>query len=82
MDRKILKKVQNRYKNRVKECRLAALIETQAELAKLTGIPRANLNNIENNKNFLSSYYALLIADALGCSISDLYVRKNSDNDE
>ena len=79
MDRKLLKKVRNRYKNRVKQCRLKALVETQADLAKLTGISRSTLNNIENNKIFLSSYYGLIIAEALGCSLSDLYIRKDSD---
>jgi len=80
LDRKLLKNVRNRYKNRVKECRLSALVEKQADLAKLTGISRPTLNNIENNKIFLSSYYAILIAEALSCSISDLYVRKDGDN--
>ena len=77
MDRLLLKKVRKRYKNRVKQCRLKALVETQADLAKLTGISRSTLNNIENNKIFLSSYYGLLIAEALGCSLSDLYERKD-----
>ena len=80
MDRKLLKKVRKRYKNRVKQCRLKALVETQADLARLTGISRSTLNNIENNKIFLSSYYGLLISEALGCSLSDLYERKDGGN--
>ena len=80
LDRMLLKMVRNRYKNRVKQCRLKALVETQADLAKLTGISRSTLNNIENNKIFLSSYYGLLIAEALGCSLSDLYERKDGGN--
>ena len=80
MDRKLLKKVRKRYKNRVKQCRLRALVETQADLSKLTGISRPTINNIENNKTFLSSYYGLIIAEALGCSLSDLYERKDGGN--
>lgn len=82
MKRKLLKKVKARYENRVKIYRLKALIDKQAELARLTGIPRSTLNNIENNKIFLSSYYALLISEALGCSISDLYLKKDGGNIE
>ena len=77
MERKLVNKVRRKYFNRVRQCRLKALVETQVDLARLTGIPRTTLNNIENNKTFLSSYYGLLIAEALGCSISDLYQRKD-----
>jgi len=77
LERKLVKRVKESYRNRVRQCRLKALIRTQAELARLTGIPRGNINNIENDRLFLSSYYALLIAEVLGCSVSDLYQRKD-----
>lgn len=71
--RHIQDSVTRRYRNRVRECRLMAMVEDQEDLAKLTGISRTTLSAIENNRLFLSAPYALLIAEALGCDLGELY---------
>ena len=76
--RKLLMKVANEYRNRVRECRLQAMIAKQEDLAKLTGISRSTINALENNRLFLSSTYALLIAEALKCKVDELYERRNA----
>lgn len=77
--RKLLLKVSEQYRNRVRECRLRALVATQEDLSKKTGISRSTINALENNRLFLSSQYALLIAEVLNCKLDDLYERKNTD---
>lgn len=67
--------VMRRYRNRVRECRLRALIAKQEELVRRTGIHRTIISLLENNHRFLSAPYALLIAEALGCRLDDLYER-------
>ena len=74
--RKLMARVSRQYRNRVRECRLRAMVATQEELASLTGIPRTTLSALENNRLFLSSGYALLIAQALGCKLDDLYEKR------
>ena len=64
------------YRNHVLECRLRALVRTQQELARRTGINRTTISALERNRIFLSSYHALVIAEALGCSLDDLYGRR------
>jgi len=76
--RKILAKVAKRYHNRVRECRLRAMVAKQEDLAKMTGISRSTINALENNRLFLSSPYALLIAEALGCALDELYGKRNA----
>ncbi|MBU1023679.1 helix-turn-helix domain-containing protein [bacterium] len=66
------------YRNRVRECRLSALIPSQEELATRTGINRATICALENNRLFLSSRNALIISGVLGCSLDDLYQRRNA----
>lgn len=61
------------YKNKLRKCRLRAMIATQDELAKLTGIDRSTISAIENNRLFLSSPYALIFKEVLGCSLDDLF---------
>ena len=75
--RKILNKVANQYRNRVRDCRLRAMIPKQEDLATMTGISRSTINALENNRLFLSSPYALLIAEALNCRLNDLYEKRN-----
>ena len=75
--RKILSKVANQYRNRVRDCRLRAMIRKQEDLATMTGISRSTINALENNRLFLSSPYALLIAEALNCRLNDLYEKRN-----
>ena len=61
------------YQNRVREMRLKALIASQAELARRTGICRTTICALEHNRIPLSIHYAMLIKKALGCSLDDLY---------
>lgn len=60
-------------RNRVRECRLQAMIASQAELARRTGICRTTICALENNRKLLSISYAMLIRGAIGCSLDDLY---------
>ena len=60
-------------RNRVRECRLRALIVSQAELARLTGMCRTTICALENNRIPLSISHAILIKRATGCSLDDLY---------
>ena len=71
--RKLLTKIGRHYRNRVRECRLLAMVPTEQELARRTGISRNTISAIENNRLFLSSPYALLLTEALGCRLDDLY---------
>jgi len=76
--RGLLGRVAKRYRNRVRECRLRAMVAKQEDLASMTGISRSTISALENNRLFLSSPYALLIAEALRCRLDDLYDRQNS----
>jgi len=78
--RKLVSKVHSQYRNRVQHCRLHAGIAKQETLARRTGIPRTTLSALETNRLFLSSSYALLIRDELGCSLDDLYERVPSNS--
>ncbi len=49
------------------------MVPKQEALALRTGIPRSTISALENNRLFLSSQYALLIAEALDCSLDNLY---------
>jgi DNA-binding XRE family transcriptional regulator len=51
------------------------MIPKQDTLARMTGISRTTINALERNRLFLSSHYALLIAEALNCPLGDLYER-------
>ena len=73
MIRSVVSETVSRYRNRVRQCRLRALVAKQEDLARITGINRTTINALENNRLFLSSPYALIIAEALGCSLDDLY---------
>jgi transcriptional regulator with XRE-family HTH domain len=57
---------------------LRALIARQGDLATRTGISRSTMNALENNRLFLSSPYALRIAEILGCRLDDLYEKRNA----
>lgn len=67
--------VTKRYRNCVRACRLRAMVAKQEDLARMTGIPRTTVNALESNRLFLSAPYALLIAEALGCRLDELYER-------
>ena len=70
MDRVIIRQ---RYNNRVRRCRLLAQVVSQAELSRRTGIARTVISALEHHRRFLPIEYALLIKEALGCSLDDLY---------
>ena len=53
------------------------MVPTQEDLSKLTGINRAAISGLENNRLFLSSPYALLISEALGCRLDDLFEKRD-----
>ena len=74
--KRLMKQVSSQYENRVCECRLRAMIAKQGDLARKTGISRSTINALEKNRIFLSSSYALLISEAIGCSLDDLYRRR------
>ena len=77
MSRKnLVQRIVNQYRNRLRECRLKAMVSKQEDLSKMTGIHRSTLSAIENNRLFLSAPYALLIAEALGCSLDELYEKR------
>jgi DNA-binding XRE family transcriptional regulator len=78
--RKLLRKVNHQYHNRLRECRLKALVAKQEDLAKMTGISRSTISALENNRLFLSSQYALRIAEVLHCTLDNLYERKDQDD--
>lgn len=78
--RKLVWKVRGRYRNRVRECRLRAMVAKQVDLARMTGISRSTINALECNRLFLSSEYALRIREALGCSLDDLFEKRNGDS--
>jgi DNA-binding XRE family transcriptional regulator len=75
---KLYRKITESYRNRVRECRLRALVSKQEDLAKMTGINPCTLSAIENNRQFLCAPYALLISEALGCHLDDLYIKRNA----
>lgn len=65
--------VRQLHKNRLRECRLRALIASQSELARKTGIDRTTISALENNRLALSIHNALRIKGVLGCSLDELY---------
>ena len=74
--KRLLARVTRVYRNRVLECRLRAMVRTQQDLARRTGINRTTISALERNRIFLSSYHALVIAEVLGCSLDDLYGKR------
>jgi DNA-binding XRE family transcriptional regulator len=79
---RVTREVRSRYRNHVRACRLRAEVAKQETLARCTGIPRTTVSALECNKLFLSAPYALLIRDALGCSMDDLYERVECDSED
>lgn len=65
--------IRQRYRNRVRACRLLAQVVSEAELSRRTKIARTTISALEHNRRFLPIEYALLIREALGCSLDDLY---------
>ena len=61
------------YRNRIREERSRAGIDSQAELGRRTGICRTTLCALENNRKGLTIHNAMRIKAALGCTLDDLY---------
>jgi len=76
---KLLQEVKDRYRNRLQKCRLRAEIPSQAELARRSGVDRTTISHLESNRLFLSIQYALRLKEVLGCSLDELYEKKNSE---
>ena len=68
-------------KNRIRECRLKALVGTQKELARMSGIHPETISALESNHVRLSSQNALRIAKALRCSLDDLFETEGNPNE-
>ena len=71
-----VREMKQRYRNRVLQARLEAGIETQKELARLSGIASSVLCDIESNRLFLSSPYALRLNEVLGCGLDQLFEKR------
>ena len=81
-DNRILFQAKRKYRNRLRKCRLRAMIATQEELSKLTRIDRTTISAIENNRLFLSSAYALIFKEVLTCSLDDLFEQVEGKHDD
>ena len=75
----VIDRISSSWENRVRDCRLRALIPRQIDLSQRTGIPPSTISALENQRLFLSSYYAIAIAEAIGCSLDNLYHKKEED---
>ena len=62
-----------RYRNRIRELRRRAGIDSQSELGRRAGICRTTLCALENNRKQLSIHHAMRIKAALGCRLDELY---------
>lgn len=67
--------IKRRYRNQVRLCRLRAGIPTVAILARVLGISRSMVSELEHQRRFLCAPHALVIAEALKCRLDDLYLR-------
>ena len=60
----------------VKKIRLAKKL-SQEELCKMSGVSRQTISDLESGKSVNTTTATLTkIADALGCSITDIFTRK------
>lgn len=75
-------KERTRWKNRLRECRLRALVVTETDLARKVGLSPSTVSRIENQKVFLTAQNALKIAEVLNCGIGDLYIKNNREGEE
>ena len=69
-------RILKQYRNKVRKARLSALISTQEELSRMSGIDRCTINSLENNRLFLSAPHALILAEVLKCALGDLYEKR------
>ena len=73
----ICQEIKRRYRNNVLRKRLEAGYKTQKDFAERIGICPSVLCEIESNKRFLSSPYALSMAEVLECPLNDLFTERN-----
>jgi DNA-binding XRE family transcriptional regulator len=73
----ISNEIKRKYQNNVLLMRLKAGFAKQKEFAKRTGICPSVICEIESGKRFLSSLYALRIAEVLECKLDDLFIPNN-----
>jgi DNA-binding XRE family transcriptional regulator len=71
-----------KYRNRLQEARLRALIPSQAALARSSGICRTTICALEKNRINLSIRYALRLKKILGCTLDDLYEQIEIDDEK
>lgn len=74
-DMETLPAVEEKYRCRLRQVRDSKGMN-QGKLAEMTNINRATLSLLENNRLFLSSKNALVLRDALGCTMDELYERR------
>ena len=74
--RKATREIKAKYQNNVLMMRLKAGYKTQKEFAQRIRISPTTLCDLESNRQFLSSAYALRIAEVLGCSLDDLFEKR------
>jgi DNA-binding XRE family transcriptional regulator len=65
--------MRTKYRNNVQLLRLKAGIAKQKTFAEKLGIKPQILCEIESNRRFLSSVYALRICEVLGCRMDELF---------
>jgi putative transcriptional regulator len=63
---------ERQLKNRLKELRARRGL-TQSELAALAGVPRKTVNTVENLIFVPSTALALVLAEALGTRVEDIF---------
>lgn len=73
---RIAEQVGEEYRNRLRECRLRALIGTQCQLSQLTGIRPGVINRWEKNRSLIPIQFALVLSKVLGCRVDELYTRR------
>lgn len=69
--------VKERYRSRVREEREKAGIMKQVDLARMVGVRRQFIHQLEEQRIFLSSPMALILSEIFGCSLDDLYEKVN-----
>lgn len=75
--RRISTEIKRNYENNVLTMRLKAGFAKQKLFAERIGISPTILCDIESNRQFLSSVYALRIAEVLDCKLDDLFGKRN-----
>lgn len=67
----------DRWENRLRSVRLAALCGSMAELERRSGVPQGQISKYERNSRLIPIHHALAIAEALEIPLGDLYARRD-----